>query len=381
MTSKQSDTDMGIFNSYKSVIEAVLQLPNPVAIHQIDVDYEKEFSRMQLSAKRHFNGEEVSFALLRLRTKNHILYAKQIGCDDVVMALYGDVCKGRMFEVHEEYDQIIDETTFVQLMRKHIEMFNGRELKELAKSNDLGSEYMYLQRSGNGGTDESLSAELAVIEEKEARQRVVCRYIASLLDMFECWVKCTHWVYQRNRIILECKNRTGRVLSPNDCIDKVTDLNEMLLSSARDTCLALLHCLKQSVCYKVYKEPLLHPNTVLQCVAMTLVYVPEYLKKKLPTSLDESRQVQFDINKYIAPLHRKEEAKLRQQLYTQGETSEDTNDEEGEKHNNAEEPSGHLYDPAGIHGDDGLSMLILNDVYPSRCIISLDQQWDWTAQL
>ena len=268
MMSDYSGFDMENFDTQKSIIEAALSLPSAFDIHT-DVGSAGDDDIYLKSNKEHRE--------LKPRTKNHLMHAMYNGYSDAEAAMYVDLCKDRGFEKNIK-NEIEVETDFMLIMKEHEKMFLNRYSREKSAYDELKKDCIRLEQLNF--KNEFDIVELTRKKESLEKQFVVTRHIQTIYRMFQSWRKCTYWIYTRNRILIEGCDTSGRILTSSERLDYLVDLHELLLDQAYGICRGLMSDLKQSVWRCVYTEPLLHPNNLLQNVAMTLMCVPEYLRKK-----------------------------------------------------------------------------------------------------
>lgn len=369
----QTGFDMDSYDTQQSLIQKVMLLPLSTELNMLSTDSNRNYNIYDDLGNISSESNRIT---LKPRTEIHLKYAHAIGFDNAVNALCSNVCMGRKYET--KGNMLVQDTDFMQLIQRHEAMFSGRYTKEVALYNQMKQECLDLERMTIDGVQTAVSN---LIEKKKQvkKQSIITQHMESVLEMFRNWMYCTYWVYQRNRIINDGCDETGRILSPIERLDYLADLNELLLDSTRDVCLLLLQDLRESVQYGLQTESLLNPNNLLQCIGMTLIYVPAYLQKK-PV---RTTKLQLRMQDYIAPKYVVEEERMYDLLYI-NKAKQTKMEKNNNNSRNVEEENyyqSHLYDPSVADGDEGLSMLILNDIYPSRCIISLQQHMDWTAQL
>lgn len=93
-------------------------------------------------------------------------------------------------------------------------------------------------------------------------------------------------IYWRNETIAkENKNKTFKdpvssnkyKIQPKN-LNTIVDINHLLLTRCRNICLQLLDNLKNAVKIGVDSEPLIDLSCIMQCIDLTLQYVPKYLR-------------------------------------------------------------------------------------------------------
>lgn len=125
------------------------------------------------------------------------------------------------------------------------------------------------------------------------RQSVLLSHLENCIEMFRCCEDMEYLLAWRNCII------TTENIYNVSTLNLLSYIHDKLLTQVRFVCLRLLHDLRQAVRFDMYYETLLYPANVMQSVAITLAFLPEYIaSNKMQGNCND-----FDIVDYLASEH------------------------------------------------------------------------------